>query len=344
MASDVFHANGVTVHTSVASDGMPRPASIGVTGTASDPLPGLQYAYDGSGNVKSINSDSYKYDRVSRLVAASHGPNWLQNVTFDTYGNIQSFFTHHDPPLLETPTSATTNRLTGSLIEYDASGNLTSWNLQSYEYDLLNRTTRVDTGTEEWVFAYTADDERIWAVRADGGRSVWTLRGLDGKVLRRAEFFAGNGACGAAQRGSAGFGGAEAGLSIIFEEDFESGDLCAWSLVIPDQAHWEVNDYVWRGASLLAVNTPGGDTHHFHLDHLGTPRLITGTLFDGPAEVVAYHAYQPFGEEVTPTTQDSRGDEVHRARAGPALLADPNGGRFGLHACEDSPARRRGDS
>ena len=40
---------------------------------------------------------------------------------------------------------------------------------------------------------------------------------------------------------------------------------------------------------------------HFHLDHLGTPRLITRA----GGERVAYHVYYPFGEEATAFNLDS---------------------------------------
>jgi RHS repeat-associated protein len=39
-------------------------------------------------------------------------------------------------------------------------------------------------GGEDWIYIYDADDERFWSYRVGGGGSIWTLRGLDGKVLR----------------------------------------------------------------------------------------------------------------------------------------------------------------
>lgn len=298
---EIHHSNATIVQIANDPNAMPRPYSIQVSGTALDPLPALQYSYDGSGNVKAINSDSFTYDRVNRLIAAVPAPSAFQNVTYDSFGNIQALETHNHG-LVNTPTSATTNRLSSPAV-YDASGNLTSWNGQTYQYDLLNRTTRVNTGTEEWVYAYTADDERIWAVKASGEtRSIWTVRDLEGQVLRRAEFDPGTSGC--TQGASGSRFGSESGLSLIFAEDFESGDLCGWDLVVPADAHWNVSDYVWRGANLLAATGDNG-VRHFHLDHLASPRLITGEPLGEPAEVLAYHVYQPFGEEVTSPTQDA---------------------------------------
>jgi RHS repeat-associated protein len=61
-------------------------------------------------------------------------------------------------------------------------------------------------------------------------------------------------------------------------------------------------DYVYRGGSLLASVESTG-TKHFHLDHLGTVRRITGT--GTPAAVLASHDYDPFGLEATSPTQDT---------------------------------------
>jgi RHS repeat-associated protein len=55
---------------------------------------------------------------------------------------------------------------------------------------------------------------------------------------------------------------------------------------------WD-EDYIYRGAQLLAAEVPG-NTLQFHLDHLGTPRVITG---NGGARLSS-HTYFPFGREV----------------------------------------------
>jgi hypothetical protein len=51
-------------------------------------------------------------------------------------------------------------------------------------------------------------------------------------------------------------------------------------------------DYVYRDGLLLAAVDAGG-TKHFHLDPLGTPRLVTGNA----GAKLADHAYYPFGRE-----------------------------------------------
>jgi RHS repeat-associated protein len=64
---------------------------------------------------------------------------------------------------------------------------------------------------------------------------------------------------------------------------------------VPTHAGWTVDrDYVYRGDKLLAAVTPQG-TRHFHLDHLGSVRQVTGAT----AAQVAFHAFYPFGKEAT---------------------------------------------
>jgi hypothetical protein len=95
-----------------------------------------------------------------------------------------------------TPTSSTTNRLTTAGTQYDAEGNLVLWNSgPSYEYDAFNRMRRfrggVAPGSEEWVFAYTADDERGSAMPTDFQRRLAdavtdAIRAMGGDITFRA--------------------------------------------------------------------------------------------------------------------------------------------------------------
>ena len=117
-------------------------------------------------------------------------------------------------------------------------------------------TKRTDSGGGERLFFYTADDERFWSYHSSGSR--WTLRDLDGKVLR----------------------------------DYRSG-AGGWSVE---------RDYVYADGKLLAATKPGTSTvYNYHLDHLGTPRLITNQN----GSKLAYHAYLPYGEEATYWNQDT---------------------------------------
>jgi hypothetical protein len=61
----------------------------------------------------------------------------------------------------------------------------------AYEYDAFHQMTRMVSGAEDWRYIYTADDERFWMYGVGGGGSIWTLRGLDAKVLREYQAHAG---------------------------------------------------------------------------------------------------------------------------------------------------------
>ncbi|MGB5571953.1 MAG: RHS repeat-associated core domain-containing protein, partial [Thermoanaerobaculia bacterium] len=123
----------------------------------------------------------------------------------------------------------------------------------------------------------------VWEVEAEdsGWEARWTLRGLDGKVLRQYAF----------SRSGAG--------ESIFEDGFESGDLCAWTDDSGSgptcRSHgwfWE-RDHVYRDAQLLAEVTELAVLHR-HVDHLGSLRQVTDELGVWQED----HAYLPFGEEV----------------------------------------------
>jgi len=61
-------------------------------------------------------------------------------------------------------------------------------------------------------------------------------------------------------------------------------------------------DYIYGEGQLLAAEVQGPErTLHFHADHLGTLRVITGS---GGAEV-SRHTYYPFGREITSPAQDT---------------------------------------
>jgi RHS repeat-associated protein len=56
---------------------------------------------------------------------------------------------------------------------------------------------------------------------------------------------------------------------------------------------------IWRDGQLLAQVEANGTVRHFHLDHLGTPRAITGS---GGA-LISQRSYFGFGREATSTAQ-----------------------------------------
>ena len=239
----VAHLNGVSDLYKLDDFNLQRPKRIQTTGIVGSPNfdSGL-FKYDGAGNVAAIGSDLYRYDGFSRLLEGSlsvGGTPRNQQFKYDSFANITRITT--DGVQVNTPTESSTNRLSGST-SYDASGNLTSYNGTTYVYDRLNRLVRIThpgvSAPEDWLFAFTADDERIVAFNLTGESANlfrWTIRGLDGKVRR--EF-----------RGGAATPDVYVDYyymdNLLLAADFRTG--------------------------------PGTrETRHFSLDHLGTPRVVT---------------------------------------------------------------------
>jgi RHS repeat-associated protein len=240
------------------------------------------YAYDAMGNIRAIGADTYIYDTAGRLLSGTAdvqhtGLVSQQDYTYDAFGNrtaasrtagsVGCLGGCELSPTIDQNT--TTNHITGSGAQYDAAGNLIfiqDTNNASYTYDAAGSLVHAVAGTDDRQFIYTADDERI--ATANGASWTWTVRGLDGKVLRE------------------------------FTSYQPPGGL--------PTSNWQwTKDYVWRDGLLLASVTPttsgGTATQHFHLDHLGTPRLVTGNN----GVQLSVHVYYPFGAELnlTPSEQ-----------------------------------------
>jgi RHS repeat-associated protein len=169
-------------------------------------------------------------------------------VSYDALGNITALTTAGATQ--GTPTSSLTNRLTGLGATYDAGGNLTGITLagqqQAFGYDALNLMRTMET-TSDLVraFVYDADDERVATLECvppatcatHPARDTWTIRGLDGKVLRTYEHeWEGN--------------------EWTWERDYVYRDGVPLATVEPDGAGAET-------------------TLHLHVDHLGSIREVT---------------------------------------------------------------------
>ncbi len=203
MVNVVTHANGVTDTYGADPSAMQRPASIATVGATQNWSSGT-YAYDGAGNIKAIGADYYTYDKVSRVVeGAPRGATKKQRYTFDAFGNMTKIETWNgstwDPK--NTTTSGTTNRIQGTCpypvtagdmaASYDAAGSMTSWNrcdvgvVANYTYYPTSMMRTLTLGGISRDYRYSVDNERV-VTRTPGtpDKLTFTLRGLDGKVLR----------------------------------------------------------------------------------------------------------------------------------------------------------------
>jgi RHS repeat-associated protein len=231
------------------------------------------YKYDGVGNIYTIGlagesgvtAHTYTYDELSRLkrAVASGTLGETETWNYDPYGNI----TQHvrDNTTTNVDVVSATNRLrvgAGSPYTYDPMGDLASDAASAYAYDPLLQMREKDYGiVDSEMYVYTADDERI-GVKTDD-TWTWSLRDFGGKVIRQ-------------------------------YQSSQSMPIMGWL--------W-VEDYVYRDGMLIAAERvpEEGGRRHFHLDHLGSPRLVTG---DQGLEV-AHHEFAPFGVELFPLWQET---------------------------------------
>jgi RHS repeat-associated protein len=271
MVNAVQHANGVMVTYARDDNDMRRPKSIATSGAATNWSSGT-YGYDGAGNIKTIGADTFTYDLVSRLKEGTTSAGAKRQCAgYNAFGTVSA---------LATSTSACTaspisidhayNRLaesTSPLIDYSAAGDLLAWGGFIYTWDKLGQMAGVSGGgVTQRTYLYTAGGERIQeriGTPLSPSSVIVAARGLDNKVLR------------------------------LFTKTGTNP---------PD---W-TRDYVYRdGLHVASIEPPVASpvVKHFHLDHLGTIRRITGT--GTPAAVLASHDYYPYGLEATTAGQDT---------------------------------------
>jgi len=226
------------------------------------------YAYDGSGNIKQIGTDQYDqytYDSAGRLIQSTVGGK-TESFKYDSFGNlIEKQVSGANATTIAVDGSS--NRMLG--VTYDAAGNaLTAQEgLRTYEFDSFNMMTRVrSTAGGDRRMVYDANDERIGMVKVYDSLSRWTIRDFEGRVVR----------------------------------EYEADSLTLW--------FWEQDEFYGEG-SLLGGETQEwgytstyryGGKRHYHLDHLGSVRVVT----DKAGRSLSEHDYYPFGTTMTRTYQE----------------------------------------
>ena len=256
-----------------------------VVGNSGPPWTTGSYAYDGAGNIKAIGGNAYRYDQVSRIVEANVNGN---NETYayvnpaGAFGNMTSKTTTPaggTPLIVDLSTDPATNHLLNRT--YDAAGNVVVHEGENDEFDPTNMQREKAYGGLKEIYIYNAADERVGVVECGGDDCsspapvTWSVRDEQGRVLRQFE-----GVYSAA-----------------------SGNPYCFSVMRPCRMWAWAEDYAYRGEALLAAERmpEEGGRRHFHLDHLGSPRLVTA--HDG--EQIAQHDYYPFGVEIPPSFQET---------------------------------------
>ncbi|HEV7669329.1 MAG TPA: polymorphic toxin type 28 domain-containing protein [Thermoanaerobaculia bacterium] len=265
MVNQVVHQNSSTVTvtdtTALDPNGMARPASITAFRGTTSLWNTGGYSYDGAGNIKRIGSSYFTYDKVSRLNASSLNVN--PGISTPLFKEQSYVFDAFGNIL-----SITTNGLTVNTPTNSATNRLDVPSV----YDTAGNLTLWQSNTYEYdalnmMRRYRTAAGLEWAdiYNVDDER-VWTYK----------------------------TGGTE---SRWFLRGFDSKVLREYTA----SSAWQVaNDYIYRDSQLLASETPAG-VRHYHLDHLGTPRLVTDSL----GTKKAFHAYYPFGQEATVVDQDA---------------------------------------
>lgn len=227
------------------------------------------YEYDGAGNVIHIGLDRFLYDPANRIREGTAGPDSggrrKQRYNHDPLGNVDQVLTteYGVQRTLNVNVDRNTNRLLDSY--YDNAGNFLGLSAGPiYQYDPLNMLQRTPGRT----YLYGPTDERLWIVDKmfDDTKKVaapWpaivetiTLRGLGNEVLREYS---------------------------LTQRTASEGDAAG---------NWQwMKDYIYRGKSLLAAELTGNGKEHFHLDHLGSTRIVTNQFGGRTAEYWLY----PYG-------------------------------------------------
>jgi RHS repeat-associated protein len=242
--------------------GVPIQTNSGQTWTTGD------FTYDGSGNIVTIGTAAtsgtqgyrtYGYDSVARLTKAQ-----ISGVTpAGTYEYSYDPYGNRTGSALNQQWSTVPVSSTTNRLTaaaYDSSGNQLARGVTSATYDGFSMPTSYHFDElNAETFIYTANDERIGVLR--GTDWTWSLRDSDGKVLRQ-------------YRSSS------------------TNPTASWL--------W-VEDFVYRNGLLLGAERVAeeGGRRHYHLDHLGSPRLVTGLN----GSVISEHDFLPFGEERTTIAQ-----------------------------------------
>jgi RHS repeat-associated protein len=243
-----------------------------MTSNSSEVWTSGMYVYDGAGNITGIGADWYTYDLVGRLLTGTTDRQRTGNLnqqvfTYDAFGNRKTVTKTGGGCLnnvdcyQDVGINSATNRINTNSVVYDAAGNVTTIDGASFKYEYDGAGMMSYESTPGAEMEFIFTPDDERIATYQGGGWTFTPRDLSGKVLREVT---------AVQTGS-------------------TFDSWAWQ-----------KDHIWRDGILLASSTPAG-TEHFHIDHLGTPRLVTN---DG-GETIGVHSYYPFGAELVVTPAES---------------------------------------
>ena len=250
----VTHANGVA-ESWVLDRRMARPLRIVASGPNMADWQYGNYSYDGAGNITGTGGTTftatYRYDAFSRLIG------WTQTEgaahvtvgrTYDDYGNYRTGTLRGcTAPLPGQPTG---NCYTTSFqpLNPDSSTN----HYPSETYDAAGNVTA------DAAHDYGYDGSGMMTLLMGAGRNLRYIYTADDERIAIVD--------GVAATTTWTLRGTDNRLLRTFTRTNLTG-TSGWN--------W-TEDEIWRGSQLLASESPSG-RKHYHLDHLGSPRLITAS-------------------------------------------------------------------
>lgn len=242
--------------------GMARPAKIEVTGNNLTTWTYGDYAYDGAGNITKIGTRTFSYDALNRLTGwrdtKANGDYTAASVTYDPFGNHVLY------------------GLSG-VFTVGAQKTVYSSSSRPYEIDPLTNHTVGETYDD--AGSVVADGRHTYGYDATG-----MLVSIDGSGRKDRYLYT-------ADRERIAIIDAQMNRTTWTLRGTGNNLLRTFTRAGLTGGSWSwTEDEIWRGGQLLARETATG-RQRYHLDHLGSPRLVTDAFGFRAGE----QQFQPFG-------------------------------------------------
>ncbi|MEM7482129.1 MAG: RHS repeat-associated core domain-containing protein [Acidobacteriota bacterium] len=258
LLASLTHANGVTDHHELSATAWSPLHRIRTSGVSGGDWTYGPFHYDGAGNIHRIDTSNgverYSYDLAGRLTesrVATSTGTRDQDFRYDAYGNLRAITTD------------------GSVRSIGVDGRNRLTVAEGAVFDPRGNLTALDIGGLAYAYRYDPFDQLSRLTLAGGGADRSYLYTVDDE--RVAVLDLESGAQTWTPRGP--------GNQVLSRFRQSAG---GWS---------RLKNYIHAGDRQVAAEQAGGETRHFHLDHLGTTRLIT----DEAGARVTLNTYYPFG-------------------------------------------------
>lgn len=242
---------------------------------------------------------------VLLLALTARAGKTIGNYSYDRSGNVSSI-----GPESDGLTSYYYYDSAGRLIRFARKANTTAVAVleEKYEYDAYGNVTKLVRGSAVDTIVVDAGTNRLGNATYDAAGNLATYDGVAyhfdavGTLTRKSGTWGSAFYIYTADDERIGIEGPEGSWRYTIR-DIDHKVLREWSAQSWNGSLGWMEDYLYRDGKLAAAVRPDtqGGTRHFHLDHLHTPRLITGPQ----GQQYASHDYFPFGREITNPEQET---------------------------------------